>query len=68
MPIHILQAEIDAELEAREVLRFRAPLMSALLDDEDRHDREAAFSRLAAANKVLAAWNPLLVLKAGGVR
>jgi hypothetical protein len=67
MPIHILQAEIDVEFAAREVRRFR-PSLGALLDDEDRADRESALSRLAAANKILAAYNPLLILKPGGAR
>jgi hypothetical protein len=60
MPIHILQAEIDVECAAREVRNFR-PLSYS----EDRADRESALSRLAAANKLLAAYNPLLILKPG---
>lgn len=60
MPIHVLQAEIDAECAAREVYRFRGPLGA-----EDRADREHALSALAVANKVLAAYNPLLILKPG---
>lgn len=67
MPIHILQAEIDAECAAREIGRFR-PTSGALLDKEDQQDREAALSRLARANKTLAAWNPRLIVKAGGPR
>lgn len=57
MPIEILQAEIDAECAAREVGRFR-PLQSV----EDRVDREHALAVLAVANKVLAAYNPRLIL------
>lgn len=60
MPTHILQAEIDAECAAREVYRFRSPMCAA-----DRADREHALSALALANKVLAAYNPLLILKPG---
>jgi hypothetical protein len=60
MPIHVLQAEIDAEFAAREVYQFRGPLCA-----EDRTDREHALSALALANKVLAAYNPLLILKPG---
>ena len=63
MPIRILQAEVDAESAAREIGRFR-PLASS----EDRADRESALSELAVANKVLAAYNPRLILKAGGPR
>ncbi|MFF3246614.1 hypothetical protein ACFYWY_23450 [Streptomyces sp. NPDC002870] len=63
MPIHVLQAEIDAECAAREVYRFRDPLCA-----EDRADREHALSALALANKVLAAYNPLLILKPGRAR
>ncbi|MFE3657212.1 hypothetical protein [Streptomyces sp. NPDC059165] len=64
MPIAVLQAEVDAECAAREVLRFR-PLTSP----EDRQDREDALARLARANKRLAAWNPrLIVTPKGGAR
>lgn len=68
MPVHILQAEIDGECAAREVLRFRPTLGSALLADEDRADREQQLSVLAFANKVVAAHSPRLILKAGGSR
>ncbi|MER5884777.1 hypothetical protein ABT160_13185 [Streptomyces sp. NPDC001941] len=57
MPIGVLQAEIDAECAAREARRFRTPLC-----DEDRADRERALAVLARSNKVLAAYNPRLVL------
>jgi hypothetical protein len=63
MPIGVLQAEIDAECAAREALRFRAPFCS-----EDLADREQALAALARANKVLAAYNPGLVVRPGGVR
>ena len=67
IPIHVLQAEVDAESASREVRRFR-PSFGALLDDEDRADRDAALSELAAANKILAAHHPRLILtpKRGG--
>ena len=64
MPIGILQAEVDAESARREVLRFRGPLPCV----EDQADREHALSELHAANKILAAYNPRLILKAGGSR
>lgn len=58
MPVHILQAEIDAECAAREVSMFRGPLCA-----EDRADREHALSTLARANKVLAAYDPRLMVR-----
>lgn len=63
MPFHILQAEVDAECAKREVLRFRFPLCA-----DDRADRERELSRMARANKTLGAWNPRLIVKAGGPR
>lgn len=63
MPLHILQAEIDVDAEAREFGRFHTPLGTAQFDNEDRADRELTQSRIAAANKVLAAYNPLLILR-----
>lgn len=63
MPIHILQAEVDAEMAKREALLFR-PLAS----DDDRADREYALADLARANKVLAAYNPRLIVRHGGAR
>lgn len=61
MPLGVLHAEVDAECAAREVRRFRGPLCP-----EDQADREHALSTLARANKVLAAYNPGLVLRPGG--
>lgn len=55
LPLHVLQAEVDADCAAREVLRFRGPLCA-----EDRADREHALAALARANKVLAKHHPLL--------
>ncbi|MET9727723.1 hypothetical protein [Streptomyces zaomyceticus] len=60
IPLHVLQAEIDAVGELREIYRLR-PLAS----DEDRQDYEAAAGRLARANKKLAAYNPKLVVTPG---
>ncbi|WP_327678385.1 hypothetical protein [Streptomyces sp. NBC_00467] len=62
MPIDILQAEVDADCAAREANRFRGPLCN-----EDRADREHALSALARANKILAAYNPRLVIGPRGV-
>ncbi|WP_240137174.1 hypothetical protein [Streptomyces sp. MUM 178J] len=58
MPIHVLQAEVDAECAAREVHRLRGPLSG-----ESRAAREHALSALASANKVLAAYNPGLTVR-----
>ncbi|WP_432076918.1 hypothetical protein [Streptomyces wuyuanensis] len=63
MPLGVLQAEIDAECAAREAMRFRAPLCG-----EDRADREHALAALARANKILAAYNPGLVVRPRGSR
>ncbi|MEU4129561.1 hypothetical protein [Streptomyces wuyuanensis] len=63
MPLGVLQAEIDAECAAREAMRFRAPLCG-----EDQADREHALAALARANKILAAYNPGLVVRPGGPR
>ncbi|WP_175410869.1 hypothetical protein [Streptomyces sp. TRM64462] len=61
MPLGVLQAEVDAECAAREVQRFRGPMCA-----EDQADREHALGALARANKVLAAYNPGLILRPGG--
>ena len=58
IPLHVLQAEIDAVGEVREIRRLR-PLGS----DEDRQDYEAAASRLARANKTLAKFDPRLIVR-----
>jgi hypothetical protein len=68
MPLHVLQAEVDVDSEAREFARFRAPSGIAQFDSEDQADREAAMSRIRVANKVLAAYSPRLILKPGGAR
>lgn len=67
IPLSIIEAHMDAEAAEREVLRFR-PTSGALLDQEDQADREAALARLHRANKVLGAYNPGLIVKAGGPR
>ncbi|GGT95862.1 hypothetical protein GPZ77_28750 [Streptomyces sp. QHH-9511] len=58
LPLHVLQAEIDADCAAREVYRFRGPLCA-----EDRADREHALATLARANKILAKHHPLLPVR-----
>ncbi|MER8043495.1 hypothetical protein [Streptomyces sp. NPDC094032] len=60
LPLHVLQAEIDADCAAREVYRFRGPLCA-----EDRADREHALAALARANKVLARHHPQLPVRPG---
>lgn len=62
-PESICQAVMAAGDARREALRFR-PLAS----DEDRADREQQLAELARANKLLAAYNPGLIVKAGGPR
>lgn len=58
IPESICHEVYAAEDAKREVLRFR-PLAA----DEDRADREAALADLARANKVLAAYNPMLIVR-----
>ncbi|MFF5427545.1 MULTISPECIES: hypothetical protein [unclassified Streptomyces] len=55
LPLHVLQAEFDADCAVREVHRFRGPLCA-----EDRADREHALAALARANKILAKHHPQL--------
>jgi hypothetical protein len=57
LPIRVLQAVEEARLASEDVRRFRAPLY--------REDREDALARVAAANKVLAACNPGLIVRIG---
>lgn len=59
IPEHVLQAEIAAEDAAARFRLCRTP--------QTREAREVALSDLARANKVLAAWNPRLIVtpKAG---
>lgn len=63
MPLHILQAEIDVEVAALEFGRFHTVPGSARFDSEDRADREHAMSEIRVANKILAAYNPRLILR-----
>lgn len=57
MPESACEAALEAESAVRELGRLR-PLAS----DEDHADREDALSRLAAANKTLAAIHPRFVI------
>ena len=61
MPRPVLQAELAAEMAAREIRSFRP-----LACDEDRADCEQQLAVLALNNKVLAAYNPRLILRPGG--
>lgn len=58
LPAHILQAEFDAFDAAVTVSRCRTPFTTEA--------RELALSELHRQNKILAAYNPRLILKAGG--
>lgn len=58
MPEHVLRAEVEAENQAYNVRLCRAP--------QYREAREYALADLARANKLLAAYDPRLVVKAGG--
>lgn len=58
IPLHVLQAEVDADSAVREAIGFR-PLNC----DEDRQDFEAALSRLARQNKTLAAFHPQAIVR-----
>jgi len=58
IPEHVLQAEIAAESAAYNVRLCRTPLT--------REAREYALGDLARANKVLGAYDPRLMVRAGG--
>ena len=60
MPEHVLRAEIEAENQAFNVRLCYGP--------QYREAREYALAELARANKVLAAYNPGLMVRAGGSR
>ena len=60
MPTPVLEAEIAAENAAYCVRLCRTP--------QTAEAREYSLAELAAANKVLAAHNPRLIVKAGGSR
>lgn len=68
IPKHVLRAEMDAEFAAVDAARYHAPVGAGLLRHEDQADREQQLAVLAWANKVLAAYNPGLIVKAGGSR
>jgi hypothetical protein len=57
LPLRVLHAVEEARVAVEDVRRFRAPLY--------REDREDALARVAAANKVLAACNPGLIVRIG---
>jgi hypothetical protein len=57
LPLRVLRAVEEARLAVKDVRRYRAPLY--------REDREDALARVAAANKVLAACNPGLIVRIG---
>jgi hypothetical protein len=57
LPLRVLHAVEEARLAVEDVRRFRAPLYA--------EDREDALARVAAANKVLAACNPGLIVRIG---
>lgn len=60
IPENVLQAEIAAEQAAHSVRLCRTPLT--------REAREYALAGLARANKVLAAYDPRLMVRDGGAR
>lgn len=60
IPEHVLQAEIAAESAAYNVRLCRTPFT--------REAREYALADLARATKVLAAYDPRLIVRAGGAR
>ena len=62
IPLHVLQAEVDAMFMAADVLRYRP-----LAFDEDRADRETALGKLAGFNKILAAHHPKHPVRPNGV-
>lgn len=60
MPEHVLRAEVEAENQAYNVRLCRGP--------QYREAREYALAELARANKTLAAYDPRLMVRAGGAR
>jgi hypothetical protein len=64
IPLHVLQAEMDATFAASDAARYHAPVGTALLRHEDQADREQTLAELHRANKLLAAHNPGLIVKA----
>lgn len=62
IPVPVLRAEMDAEFAAVDASRYHAPVGAGLLRHEDQQDREQQLAELAWANKVLAAYNPGLIV------
>lgn len=61
MPERVLVAEMEADSAAREMGLLLSPLRG-----EQAADRERLLSEVARANKVLAAYNPRLMVLPGG--
>ncbi|MEU5164561.1 hypothetical protein AB0G74_33750 [Streptomyces sp. NPDC020875] len=61
MPTHVLTAEMAADSAMREMSLLRAPLPGPAWAD-----RERLLSEVARANKVLAAYNPRLMVLPDG--
>jgi len=60
IPEHVLRAEVEAENQAYNVRLCRGP--------QYREAREYALADVARANKTLAAYDPRLMVHAGGAR
>lgn len=60
IPRHVMDAEDEAMFAALQVTERRTPLTDGEL--------EAARATVAAANKILAAYNPGLIVRIGGAR
>ncbi|QDY79921.1 hypothetical protein FQU76_29075 [Streptomyces qinzhouensis] len=60
MPERVLMAEMEADCAVREMELLRQPLRGA-----QAADRERLLSAVARANKVLAAYNPRLMILPG---
>ncbi|MGW2861852.1 hypothetical protein [Streptomyces sp. NPDC001205] len=58
IPKRVLQAEVDAQAALTRFRLCRTPLTAKA--------REYAIAELAAANKILAAYNPGLIVRLGG--
>ncbi|MFD3568505.1 hypothetical protein [Streptomyces sp. NPDC058667] len=58
IPLHVLQAQVDADMQVREIGRLRP-----LAHDEDRQDFETALADLARANKILASHDPRFIVR-----
>jgi hypothetical protein len=60
LPEYVLRAEVEAENQAYNVRLCRGP--------QYREAREYALADMARANKILAAYDPRLTVRAGGAR